>query len=262
MLIDSHCHLDLFEPDELPPLLDRAAAVGLAGMVTIGTRLSAAPANRALTRHARVGLRIWCTIGTHPDHVCTEALPEPQELAEIAAAAPEIVGIGESGLDYHHGAPEVRALQADSFRAHLRAARLADLPLVIHARDADADVATILREEHAAGGPFRHLLHCFSSGPALAETALSLGGSISFSGILTFPKSGALREIALAVPADRLLVETDAPFLAPVPRRGRRNEPAFVANTAATLAGLRGMTTPELARLTSANFHRLFSKAA
>ena len=261
MLIDSHCHLDLFEPDELPPLLDRAAAAGLTGMVTIGTRLSAAPANRALTRHARAGLRIWCTIGTHPDHVDTEALPEPQELAELAAA-PEIVGIGESGLDYHHGAPEVRALQADSFRAHLRAARLADLPLVIHARDADDDVAAILREEHAAGGPFRHLLHCFSSGPALAETALSLGGSVSFSGILTFPKSDALREIALSVPVDRLLVETDAPFLAPVPRRGRRNEPAFVAHTAAALAALRGMTVPELAQLTSANFHQLFSKAA
>ena len=260
MLIDSHCHLDLFEPDELPPLLDRATAAGLAGMVTIGTRLSAAPVNRTLTRHGRAGLRIWCTIGTHPDHVDTEALPEPQELAALAAA-PEIVGIGESGLDYHHGAPEVRALQADSFRAHLRAARLADLPLVIHARDADDDVAAILREEHAAGGPFRHLLHCFSSGPTLAETALSLGGSISFSGILTFPKSGALREIALAVPADRLLVETDAPFLAPVPRRGRRNEPAFIAHTAAALSALRGLAVPELARLTSANFHRLFSKA-
>ncbi len=260
MLIDSHCHLDHFEPDELSPLLDRAAAAGVAGMVTIGTRLSAAAVNRALTRYARPGLRIWCTIGTHPDHVGEEALPEPERLAELAAA-PEIVGVGESGLDYHHGAPEVRALQADSFRAHLRAARLADLPLVIHARDADDDVAAILREEHAAGGPFRHLLHCFSSGAGLAETALSLGGSISFSGILTFPKSGMLRDIALSVPADRLLVETDAPFLAPVPRRGRRNEPAFVAHTAATLAALRSMTMPELARLTGANFHRLFSKA-
>ena len=261
MLIDSHCHLDHYEPDELPSLLDRAAEAGLAGMVTIGTRLSAAPVSRALTRYARPGLSIWCTVGTHPNHVDEEELPEPKWLAGLAAA-PEIIGIGESGLDYHHGAPGVRALQADSFRTHLRAARLADLPLVIHAREADDDVAAILREEHAAGGPFRHLLHCFSSGPGLAETTLSLGGSISFSGILTFPRSGTLRDIALSIPADRLLVETDAPFLAPVPRRGRRNEPAFVAHTVAALAAVRGMTAPELVRLTGANFRRLFSKAA
>ncbi len=260
MLIDSHCHLDHFQPDEMAGLLDRAVEAGLGGMVTIGTRLSAAPLNRALTGHARPGLRIWCTIGTHPDHVGEGALPTPERLAAMAGT-PEVVGIGETGLDYIHGGPEVRALQADSFRAHLRAARLADLPLVIHARDADDDVAAILRDEHVAGGPFRFVLHCFSSGAGLAEAALSLGGSISFSGILTFPKSQALRDIAAAVPADRLLVETDAPFLAPVPRRGRRNEPAFVAHTASALAAVRGLDPSELARLTSANFHRLFNKA-
>ena len=261
MLIDSHCHLDHFQPDEMAGLLDRAVAAGLVGLVTIGTRLSAAPINRALTRYGRPGLRIWCTVGTHPDHVEEESLPDPEQLAALAAA-PEIVGIGESGLDYKHGGPEVRALQQESFRAHLRAARLAGLPLVIHARDADDDVATILREEHAAGGPYRFLLHCFSSGAGLAEAALSFGGSISLSGILTFPKSQALRDIVREIPADRLLVETDSPFLAPVPRRGRRNEPAFVAHTAAALAELRGLTGPELARLTTTNFHRLFDKAA
>lgn len=261
MLIDSHCHLDHFGDDELPGLLDRAVAAGLAGMVTIGTRLSEAPIQRALTHHARPGLAIWCTIGTHPDHVADEALPEPAILA-AQASAPGIVGIGESGLDYFHGQPAVHALQQESFRRHLRAARLADLPLVIHARDADADIAAILREEHAAGGPFRFLLHCFSSGAALAETAVELGGWLSFSGIVTFPKSGALRDIARALPADRLLVETDAPFLAPVPRRGRRNEPAFVAHTASMLAEIRGLEPERIADLTTANFRRLFSRTA
>ena len=260
MLIDSHCHLDHFGDEEMAGLLDRAEAAGLSGMVTIGTRLSQAPRQRALTRHARAGLPIWCTIGTHPDHVADEAYPEAEALADLARP-PEIVGIGESGLDYFHGAPEVRPLQARSFRAHLRAARLADLPLVIHSRDAEADTASVLREEHAAGGPFRFLLHCFSGTATLAEAALSLGGSISFSGIVTFPKSGALREIARAMPADRLLVETDAPYLAPVPRRGKRNEPSFVAHTASVLAEARGLSDAAFRALTTANFHRLFSKA-
>lgn len=260
MLIDSHCHLDHFQPDEMAALLDRAQEAGLDGMVTIGTRLSAAPANRDLLRYARPDLAIWCTIGTHPDHVAEETLPEPEWLAETATA-PGVIGIGESGLDYFHGGPEVRDLQQASFRAHLRAARLADLPLVIHARDADDDIAAILRKEHAAGGPFRFLLHCFSSGAALADVAVELGGYISFSGILTFPKSEALRAIAATVPSDRLLVETDSPFLAPVPRRGRRNEPAFVAHTAASLARIRGLSDDALAQLTSRNFHTLFSKA-
>lgn len=261
MLIDSHCHLDHVQSDELPSLLDRAQEAGLDGMVTIGTRLSAAAAGRALTRHSRPGLSIWCTIGTHPDHVTEEALPTAAQLATMAEP-PEVVGIGESGLDYFHGGPEVRALQQDSFRVHLQAARLADVPLVIHARDADDDVAAILREEHERAGPFRFLLHCFSSGAPLAHAAIELGGYVSFSGILTFPKSDALRAIAAGLPADRLLVETDSPFLAPVPRRGRRNEPAFVAHTAACLARVRGLSDEALARLTTDNFHTLFSKAA
>ncbi len=261
MLIDSHCHLDHFPDDEVDALLDRAQAAGLCGMVTIGTRLSAAPLNRRLTRHARAGLPIWCTIGTHPDHVADEVLPDPDRLAALACA-PEIVGIGESGLDYFYGEQELRPLQQASFRAHLHAARIADLPLVIHARSADDDVAAILREEHEAGGPFRFVLHCFSSGEALARTALSLGGYVSFSGIVTFPKSEELRRIAAWIPPERLLVETDAPFLAPAPRRGRRNEPSFVGHTASVLAGIRGLDDAALGALTTANFRRLFSKAA
>ncbi len=261
VLIDSHCHLDRFDPDELPGLLDRAAAAGLAGVVTIGTRLSEAPRQVALTRHSRSGLAIWCTIGTHPDHVDEEALPSPYGLAETAEPAC-VIGIGESGLDYFHGAPEARAAQQASFRCHIQAARLAGIPLVIHARDADADIMRILEEEHDAGGGFDFLLHCFSSGAELAARALALGGWISFSGILTFPKSHALRDIAREVPPDRLLVETDAPYLAPVPRRGRRNEPALVIHTAAALAQLRGMPETALHELTTRNFHRLFQKAA
>ena len=261
MLIDSHCHLDHFTDEEVGGLLDRATAAGLVGLVTIGTRLSAAPSNRRLTRHARPDLAIWCTIGTHPDHVADEAVPDADQLAALASA-PGIVGIGESGLDYFHGEPSVRPLQQASFRAHLRAARIADLPLVIHARHADAAVAGLLPEEHEAGGPFRFVLHCFSSGEALARTALSLGGYVSFSGILTFPKSDELRRIASRIPSDRLLVETDAPYLAPAPRRGKRNEPSFVAHTASVLAGLHGLDQDALGSLTTANFHRLFSKAA
>jgi TatD DNase family protein len=259
-LIDSHCHLDRFEADELPALLDRAHAAGLAGMVTIGTRVSEAPRQIALAALSRPELAIWCTIGTHPDHVDEEALPTPHSLAERTEPAC-VIGIGESGLDYFHGAPDIRAAQQASFRNHIRAARLADVPLVIHARDADDDVIAVLEDEHSIGGSFRFLLHCFSSGARLAERGLALGGCISFSGILTFPKSQALRDIAATVPSDRLLVETDAPYLAPVPRRGRRNEPALVVHTAATLASLRGMPEAALHELTTRNFHRLFGKA-
>ena len=259
-LIDTHCHLDRFDPAELPDLLDRARAAGLAGLVTIGTRLSEAPRQVALAGQSTPGLSIWCTIGTHPDHV-EEELPSPSDLAELAQPSC-VIGIGESGLDYFHGALAVRAVQQASFRGHIRAARLADLPLVIHARDADADMIRILEQEHAEGGAFRFLLHCFSSGAELATRALALGGAISFSGILTFPKSQALRDIAREVPSDRLLVETDAPYLAPVPHRGRRNEPAFVVDTAAVLARLREMPEAALHELTVRNFHRLFSKAA
>ena len=259
-LIDSHCHLDRFPPQSIPGLLERARAAGLGGVLTIGTRLSEAPRQLALAGLSSADLPIWCSIGTHPDHAHEEALPDAAELA-ARAASPGVIGVGETGLDYFHGGPELRERQQASFRAHIRAARLADIPVIVHARDADDDVIAILEEEHQAGGGFRCLLHCFSSGARLAERSLALGASVSFSGILTFPKSEALRQIARTVPLDRLLVETDAPYLAPVPRRGKPNEPSYVVHTAAVLASLRGLSEESLHRLTGENFHRLFSKA-
>ncbi len=256
MLIDSHCHLDYFGDNEITPLLARAAAAGVGEVCTIGTRLAQ---SAALIGLAEARPNVWCTVGVHPHHAAEAPLPDPAALAALAAH-PKVIGIGESGLDYFYDkAP--REVQQANFRAHIRAARLAGLPLAIHARDADADIAAILEDEWQHGGPFALLLHCFSSGPALAEAALRLGGYVSFSGILTFPKSVELRDIARAVPAERLLVETDAPYLAPVPMRGKRNEPAFVAHTAAVLADVRGMAPAALADLTTANFRRLFAKA-
>ncbi len=257
MLVDSHCHLDYFTAAELPQLLERAAAAGVAQMVTIGTRLTQAPAQIAL---AEAWPQVWCTVGVHPHNAGEAPVPEPAAIAALASH-PRVVGIGESGLDHFYDkAP--RPAQAASFRAHIRAARLAGLPLVIHARDADAEIATILQEERADGGDFAFLLHCFSSGRKLAEIAVEMGGYVSFSGILTFPKSIELRQIAADLPAERLLVETDSPYLAPVPHRGRRNEPAFVAETAAVLAGLRGLAPEALAELTTGNFRQLFRKTA
>ncbi|MBN8889146.1 MAG: TatD family hydrolase [Rhodospirillales bacterium] len=257
MLIDSHCHLDYFKPDELEALLAHAAAAGVGEMVTIGTRLTESGTVRAL---ADAHPNVWCTVGIHPHNAAEHPVPTPEAIA-AEAAYPRVIDIGESGLDYFYDkAP--RDVQQASFRAHIRAARLAGLPLAIHARDADADIAAILREEREAGGAFDFLLHCFSSTRALAEAALAMGGYVSFSGILTFPKSQEIRDIAHDVPKDRLLVETDSPYLAPVPFRGKRNEPAWVAQTAAVLAQVHGMTAEAMADLTTANFRRLFRKAA
>jgi TatD DNase family protein len=203
---------------------------------------------------------LWCTIGVHPHHAAEAPIPTPALLAGMARH-PRVIGIGESGLDYFYD-KSPRDVQAENFRAHIRGARLANVPLCIHARDADDDIALILQEEHSREGGFDFLLHCFSSTRRLAEVALEMGGYISFSGILTFPRSTELREIARDVPLDRLLVETDAPYLAPVPFRGKRNEPAWVAHTAKVLAELRGMTAEALADLTTANFRRLFRKTA
>ena len=255
MLIDSHCHLDYFSDSDLPLVLARAAEAGIGEMVTIGTTLAQ---SQTLPAMAMRQSNLWCTVGVHPHHAAEAPIPEPETLAAMTDH-PRVIGIGESGLDYFYDkAP--RDIQAANFRAHIRGARLAGLPLAIHARDADDDIAAILREETERGGTFAFLLHCFSSTRALAEAALALGGFVSFSGILTFPKSNALREIARDVPADRLLVETDAPYLAPVPFRGKRNEPAWVAHTARVLADVRGMTPDALADLTTANFRRLFRK--
>ncbi len=256
MLIDSHCHLDMFEGSELEAVLSRATAAGVGEMITIGTRLSQSADLIALTRRPGV----WCTVGVHPHNVAETPVADAAAIAALATDA-RVVGIGESGLDYFYDKAPHDVQQA-SFRQHIRAARQAGLPLVIHARNADDDIAAILRQEWAAGGPFQMLLHCFSSGRPLAEAALELGGYISFSGMLTFPRSGELRDIARDVPAGRLLVETDAPLLAPVPYRGKRNEPSYVVETARTLAEVRGLGLDELTALTTRNVRALFTRAA
>jgi TatD DNase family protein len=257
MLVDSHCHLDYFTAAELPDVLARAAAAGVGEMVTIGTTLAQ---SERLPPMIDGFSNVWCTIGVHPHHAAEAPIPTPEALAAMVDN-PRVIGIGESGLDYFYDkAP--RDVQAENFRAHIRGARLAGVPLCIHARDADDDITLILKEEQDDGGKFDFLLHCFSSGRGLAEAALAMGGYVSFSGILTFPRSAELRDIARDVPLDRLLVETDSPHLAPVPFRGKRNEPAWVAHTAKVLAEVRGMTPEALADLTTGNFRRLFRKAA
>lgn len=256
MLIDSHCHLDMLGDSDLDAVLQRATASGVGEVITIGTRLAQADTLLALTRRPGV----WCTVGVHPHNVAEGPVASAATLAALAQN-PRVVGIGESGLDYFYDkAP--RDVQQASFREHIRGARMAGVPLVIHARDADEDVADILQEEWSGGGPFRHVLHCFSSGRKLAETAVALGGYISFSGMLTFSKSFELRDIARDLPPDRLLVETDSPYLAPVPHRGKRNEPGFVVETARVLAGVLGITPDSLADRTTANVRALFSRMA
>ncbi len=256
-LIDSHCHLDYFEAAEREAVLARAAEAGVGAMVTIGTRLVESDVVRAIAvAHGNV----WCTVGVHPHNAGERPVPTPESIV-VETEFPKVIGIGESGLDYFYD-KSPRDEQQASFRAHIRAARLAGLPLVIHARDADADIAAILRHEREQGGAFAFLLHCFSSGRALAELAVEQGGYVSFSGILTFPKSSEIREIARDRRAERRLGETHAPYLAPVPHRGRRNEPAWTADTARVLAQVRGLEPEALAELTTANFHRLFRKAA
>jgi TatD DNase family protein len=257
MLVDSHCHLDYFKDNELADIVARAREAGVGELVTIGTTMAQ---SERLPGIAEAFPNVWCTVGVHPHHAAEAPIPTPETLADLTRH-PRVIGVGESGLDYFYDRSP-RDVQAENFRAHIRGARLGGVPLVIHARDADDDIAAILREETDKGGPFDFLLHCFSSTRALCEAALALGGFISFSGILTFPRSAELREIAQDVPSDRLLVETDSPYLAPVPFRGKRNEPAFVAHTAKVLAEVRGLSPSALADLTTSNFRRLFRKTA
>ena len=258
MLVDSHCHLDF--PDfaqDIPGVIARAAEAGVTRLLTISTRVAKADSYRAL---AEANAAVWYTVGTHP-HGAAEEPDVPADTIAALAEAPRCVGIGEAGLDYHYedAAPEV--VQERVLRAHIEAARLSGLPLVIHSRDADAEMEAILVDEMGRG-TFTAVLHCFSSGARLAEVGVELGFCVSFSGIVTFRRSHDLRAIARSVPPDRLLVETDAPFLAPEPHRGRTNEPAYTANTARSLAQTLDMDFAEFAALTTANFHRLFHKAA
>lgn len=256
MLVDSHCHLDF--PDfasDLPDVIDRAKAADVGAMLSISTHLSRF--DRVLGIAERFET-VRCTIGIHPHEAATESIPGHSQFCELTRH-PKVVGIGETGLDYFYE-HSPRQLQQASFRAHIAVARETGLPLVIHTRSADDDTAKILSEEMEEGA-FTGVLHCFSSTPALAEQAIELGLYISFSGILTFKKAAELRDLAASLPADRILVETDAPYLAPVPRRGKRNEPSFVQHTAACLARVRGVTEAEIARVTTDNYFRLFSKA-
>lgn len=256
-IVDSHCHLDFPDFDgERDNLIARARAAGVTRMVTICTKLREEPNVRAIAE-AHDG--VFYAAGTHPMSVAAEPMATVEELVAITAH-PKMVGIGETGLDYHYTA-ESAAAQQESLRIHIEAARQTGLPLIIHARDADEDMARILTEEHRAG-PYACVMHCFSSGPALAEAALDLGFYLSMSGIAAFPRSTELRDIFARAPRDRILVETDAPYLAPPPHRGRRNEPAFVTRTAAVGAELYGMSYADFAALTSENFDRLFTKAA
>jgi len=257
MLIDSHCHLDFPDfADELDAVVARARDKGVARMVTISTRVKR---HGELIAIAERFPDVYCSVGTHPHHAQEEPEIGTGELV-ARTSHPKVVAIGEAGLDYHYD-NSPRELQEKSFRAHIAAARETKLPLVIHAREADADVAKILTEETGKGA-FPAVLHCFTGGRDLAMTAIDLGLFISFTGILTFKNSQNLRDIARDLPAGRILVETDAPYLAPGPYRGKRNEPAFVLETAKVLADVRGVSEDEIARQTTENFFRLFSKVS
>jgi len=254
MLVDSHCHLDF--PDfaaEREAIVARARSAGVETMLTIATRLDEFDAVRAI---AEAHNEIWCSVGVHPHEAKDHTALLPQQLVALAAH-PKVVGIGETGLDFHYDLSP-RDIQERVFRTHIGASRETGLPLIVHAREADGEVADILDEERPPPG----VMHCFSSGRALAEAALELGFYISVSGIVTFRNAEELRAIVRDVPLDRLLVETDAPYLAPVPYRGKRNEPAFVAATAAAVAELKGIELHHLAAITSENFFRLFGKAS
>jgi TatD DNase family protein len=255
MLIDSHCHLDF--PDfskDLDAIMARAAEAGIGRMVTISTRV------RRLGELIAIAERfpnVYCSVGTHPHHADEEDGIPPAELVELTKH-PKVVALGEAGLDYFYdnGSPEA---QARGFRAHIAAARITGLPLVIHTRDADEDCRRILEEE-IAKGPFRAVLHCYTGGRELAMKAIELGLSISFTGILTFRRSEALRDLAAELPADRIMVETDSPYLAPGKFRGKRNEPAYVVEVAKVLADVRSVSLDEISRQTGENFFRLFAK--
>ncbi len=257
MLVDSHCHLDFpdFEAD-FDGVLDRAAEAGVGCLLTIGTHVTRFDRVLAI---ADAHDPVYCSVGIHPHEAAREPEVTPEHLIRMAARHPKIVGFGESGFDLHYE-HSPREAQERSFRAHIAAARDTGLPLIVHTREADDETIAVLSEEQAAG-PFTGVIHCFSSGRQLAEKAVEMGFYISLSGILTFKRSDELRAIARALPLDRLLVETDAPYLAPVPRRGKRNEPAYTAYTAACLAEVKGIPFEELARATTDNFFRLFTKA-
>lgn len=257
MLVDSHCHLDYLARDgDLEAAIERARAAGVGTMLTICTRVSAFESVLDIAeRHDDV----WCSVGVHPHEADGEGDTATARLVELARH-PKVVGIGETGLDYFYD-NSPRDAQQRSFRNHIAASRETGLPLIVHSRDADADTVGILRDEQRHGA-FAGVIHCFSTGRQLAEQAIDLGFYISLAGILTFKKADDLRETVRHLPMERLLVETDAPYLAPIPYRGKRNEPAFVTHTAQRLGDLRGLDPAEVAAITTRNFFRLFNRAS
>jgi TatD DNase family protein len=255
MLVDSHCHLTRHADDgDLDDVIARARRAGVGTMVTICTRLDEFPAVRGI---AEAHDDIWCSVGVHPHDAADAQDVTVRELVELATH-PKVVGIGESGLDYYYEHSD-RAFQKRSFLAHIDAARQTGLPLIVHSRDADDDMIGMLGDAQA-DGPFPGLIHCFTSGPELAEKALEIGFYISFSGIVSFKNALSVQEVAQHVPLDRILVETDAPYLAPVPKRGKRNEPAYVVHVAEAVARLRGVEPEELAMASTQNFARVFNR--
>lgn len=255
LIVDSHCHLDFDELIErLPVVLANAEVAGVGLMVSIGTRVRKF---EKLLQLAEENDNVFCTIGTHPHNAHEELDVTVKDLVEFARH-PKVVGIGEAGLDYHYDLSP-RTAQEQGFRTHIAAARETGLPLVIHAREADADTARILEEEMQKGA-FKPLLHCFTASMDLARRGLAVGAHVSFSGILTYKSAENLRKVASEVPMDRLLVETDSPYLAPVPYRGKSNEPAFLAKTLEQLAATKGVAVEAMAQATNDNFFRLFSK--
>jgi len=255
MLVDSHCHLDF--PDyagKVDEVLGRARAAGVGVCVSIGTELKRFPGVKAV---AEAHDNVWCSVGVHPHESQKELLDDAAALI-VETAHPKVVAIGETGLDYYYE-HSPREPQQKNFRSHIAAARVTGLPVIVHTRDADDDTIEILRDEMKKGA-FTGLIHCFTGTQRLADAALELGLYISVSGIATFKNSAALRDVIKSVPLERLLVETDAPYLAPMPHRGKTNEPAFVVHTANMLAELKGVTPDELANATTDNFFRLFSK--
>lgn len=256
-VIDSHCHLDFPDfADELPDVVARAETAGIVRMITICTRVKKFPQVLSVAERFE---SVFCSVGTHPHNADEELDISVEELVSLTEH-PKVAAVGEAGLDYFYdNAP--REAQATGLHNHIAAARHTGLPLVIHSRDADDDMISILQEETGKGA-FPFVLHCFSSGRKLAETGVALGGYVSFSGILTFKRSEELREIAASLPPERLLVETDAPYLAPMPYRGKRNEPSYVAHTAQVLGDVMGVEEDEIRRVTTENFFRCFSKVS
>jgi TatD DNase family protein len=255
VFVDSHCHLDYHQRDgDLEDVVARAKRAGVNELVTICTKVSEFHTVRDIAAQFD---NVWCTLGIHPHEVDNEVLPTADELVALAAH-PKVVGIGETGLDYFYER-SARKVQKESLRVHIEASRGTGLPLIVHSRDADDDMIQILGEAHAKG-PFPGVIHCFTSGPELAEKAVEIGFYVSFSGIVTFKNAEDLRTIAKSLPMDRILIETDAPYLAPAPNRGKRNEPAYVVHVAELLAKILNMDTEAVAAMTTDNFHRLFSR--